>query len=237
MTLHPWASAIGASRASDLLVGDRAVCSVRQGLGAAGYGAFVQGPRDSGDLNAADEVVRVNLGALLIPADSGVDVQVQADQVAGTVSQVNLVIADAAVQVQPYAAPRSGGLWSQIRQELVKSIEDSGGQVQQVQGSFGDELLAQVPSEQGRQSVRFAGVDGPRWFLRLVFLGKACQPGPAATRLETVVRSLVVDRGDAAMPPRAPLPMTLPVEATTALESEPRTLTLPKRGPEITEIR
>ena len=197
----------------------------------------MQGPRDFGDVDPNDDVVRVNLGALLIPADSGVDVQVQADQVSGTVSQVNLVIPDAAVQVQPYAAPRSGGLWSQIRLELVQSIQESGGQVEQVQGPFGEELLAQMPSEQGRQRARFAGVDGPRWFLRLVFLGQASQPGPAATRLEAVVRNLVIDRGDVAMPPRAPLPMALPVEATTATATAPRTLTLPKRGPEITEVR
>lgn len=203
----------------------------------AGYGAGVQGPRDASELEPTDDVVRVNLGALLIPADAGVEVQVQADQVTGTVSQVNLVVPDAAVQVQPYAAPRSGGLWNEIRQELVQSIEQSGGQVREVQGSFGDELLAQLPAAQGHQHARFAGVEGPRWLLRLVFLGKACEPGPTATRLEGVVRNLVIARGDVAMPPRAPLPLSLPVEAATAMEPEPRTLTLPQRGPEITEIR
>lgn len=197
----------------------------------------MQGPRDASELEIGDDAVRVDLGSLLIPADAGVEVQVQADQVTGTVSQVNLVVADAAVQVQPYAAPRSGGLWSEVRQELIQSIEQSGGQVQQVQGPFGAELLAQLPSDQGRQTARFAGVDGPRWLLRLVFLGKACQPGPLATQLETVVRNLVIARGDTAMPPRAPLPLTLPVEATTVQEPQPKTLTLPERGPEITEVR
>ncbi len=197
----------------------------------------MQGPRDADQLDPADETVRVDLGSLLIPADSGVDVQVQADQVTGSVSQVNLVIPDAAVQVQPYAAPRSGGLWSEIMQELIASIEQSGGQVQQVLGPFGEELVAQVTSDQGRQTVRFAGVEGPRWFLRLVFLGKASKPGPAATRLESVVRNLVIARGEVAMPPRAPLPMTLPAEATTTPQPAPRTLTLPTRGPEITEVR
>jgi hypothetical protein len=206
----------------------------------------VQGPRDFSELEPQDATVRVDLGALLIPADAGVEVQVQADQATGTISQVNLVVPDGAVQVQPYAAPRTGGMWLEIQQELAKSIEESDGQVREVQGPFGSELHAVLPAGQGKQAARFAAVEGPRWLVRLVFLGKACEPGSTAAKLEEVVRSLVIVRGDVAMPPRAPLPLRLPPEAgqevaapsaTGAGETTRPRLTLPERGPEITEIR
>ncbi len=55
----------------------------------------------------------------------------------------------------------------------------------------------------GRWSARFAGVDGPRWFLRAVFHGAAVYEESAAAELESLVRGVVVVRGGEAMaPPR-----------------------------------
>ena len=80
-------------------------------------------------------------------------------------------------------------------------------------------------------------IDGPRWFLRAVFLGAAARPGNAAAALENVVRALVVVRGREAMAAGSAIPMRLP-DAPVA----PATVSVPvvdpfERGPEITEIR
>lgn len=199
----------------------------------------VDGPWDVSEVDPEDGVARLNLGALLIVPTEGIDVQVQVDEASGQVSQLSLNRANAAVQVQPYAAPRSGGLWDDVRGQIRSSINSSGGLVEEADGPFGPELRAQVTSADGSgglQPARFVGIEGPRWFLRAVFLGAAARPGDAATALEAMVRSLIVVRGTEAMPVGAPIPLTLP---QTPQEQEAES-TLPspfERGPEITETR
>lgn len=198
-----------------------------------------RGPWDESEVDFGDGVERVDLGGLLIPANPGVDVQVQVDQSSGAVVQVTLAKANSAVQVQPYAAPRSGGLWEDIRRQLSASISQGGGLVEEVTGSFGTELHAQVPASDGNhalQPARFVGIEGPRWFLRGVFLGAAARPGEAAADLDAVVRTLGVVRGSEAMPVGSPIPLRLP-DAATEAPAPQQTISMPVRGPEITETR
>jgi hypothetical protein len=197
------------------------------------------GPWDVSELDPDDSVERLDLGALRITPTAGVDVQVQVDEASGTVSQLSLARPDAAVQVQPYAAPRSGGLWDDVRAQIRSSINANGGLVEEAEGPFGTELRAQVKPGDGSanlQPARFTGVEGPRWFLRAVFLGAAARPGPAATALEEAVRGIVVVRGSEAMPVGAPIPIKLPQQAeeADAAAAPPSPF---ERGPEITETR
>lgn len=197
-----------------------------------------KGPWDESEIDFADGVERVNLGGLLVTSMPGVDVQVQVDQATGNVVQLTFAGFDAAVQVQPYAAPKSGGYWPIVLEEIRSGINGSGGLVEVVEGTFGPELHAQVKDESGHLvPARFVGIDGPRWFLRAVFLGAAARPGNAAAALENVVRALVVVRGREAMAAGSAITMRLP-DAPTA----PATVSMPsldpfQRGPEITEIR
>lgn len=197
-----------------------------------------QGPWDISEIQLGDGEDRVDLGALLVPKTVGMDVQVQVDEQSGAVVQVTLVIGQGAVQVQPYAAPRSGGMWADVRPQIARSISASGGMVEEGEGPFGVELRAQVQgSDSALQPARFVGVDGPRWFLRGVFLGGAARAGAEARALEDVMRRLVVVRGSEAMPAGAPIPMRLP-----QLDDSPEDPPAPGinpfvRGPEITEIR
>jgi Protein of unknown function (DUF3710) len=112
-----------------------------------------------------------------------------------------------------------------------------------------------VPAEPGQpqsglRPVRFAGVDGPRWFLRGLFSGVAAENPAAAVPLEALLREVVVVRGDHPMPPRDLLELRLPPEAAAALEEQAaaqqenqqdtRFATPPNpfdRGPEFTETR
>lgn len=214
--------------------------------------------RDRGPWDVEDsypDVPRVDLGALRIPESDAYRIQVQADPSSGTVTLVSLVTDTSAVQLQPYAAPRSGGMWDDIRGQIKSQINKSGGLVEEVQGPFGTELRAQVRTQAAQgggaeagtvQPARFCGVDGPRWFLRMVFLGQAARDPQAALAVEDAARSVVVARGGQAMPVGNAIPMRVPVTGDEAAkvsaasaDSAPRrpTITLPERGPEITETR
>ena len=100
------------------------------------------GPWDESEVDLNDGVERLDLGALRVAAAPTVDVQVH--EATGAVTQLTFARSDAAVQVQPYAAPRSGGLWDTVRGQIKSSINQSGGLVEEAEGSFGTELRAQV---------------------------------------------------------------------------------------------
>lgn len=200
-------------------------------------GNRADGPWDATEVEG-DGVERLDLGGLRVTAAPGVDVQVQVDETTKAVVQVTLARPDGGVQVQPYAAPRTGGLWDEVRPQIKTSINAGGGLVEEVDGPFGIELKAQVKAEATgvMQPARFVGIEGPRWFLRAVFLGAAARPGETATVLEAMVRALVVVRGIEGMPVGSSIPMRLPEQPENATSSP----TLPSpfvRGPEITETR
>lgn len=200
----------------------------------------VTGPWDESEIDPGDEVERLDLGGLLITATAGIDVQVQVDENTGKVALVTFSNKAGAVQVQPYAAPKTGGMWQDVRAQIAASISSSGGVVDEVSGPFGTELHAQVKGGDtgALQPARFVGIDGPRWFLRAVFLGGAARPGAAAEPLEAMVRSVVVVRGMQAMPVGSPIPLRLPdAEAPREVPASNSIISPFARGPEITETR
>lgn len=177
-----------------------------------GLSPRTRGPWDEAD---APEDERMDLGSLRILGIDGLQMQVQMDEGTGSVSLITLSLGDASVQVQAFAAPRSAGIWRDVRGQLMSSIAASGGLVEEIDGEFGTELKAQVPGQGGAlQPVRFVGVDGPRWFLRGLFLGSAAPQG-AREDLESVFRDIVVVRGDEAMAPGDALSLRLPDGAQT----------------------
>ena len=198
------------------------------------------GPWDESEVDPETEGERLDLGALRVAPAPSIDVQVQVDEATGKVAQLTFARGDGAVQVQTYAAPRSGGLWEDVRSQIKSSINQSGGLVEEAEGSFGPELRAQVKASDGSsnlQPARFVGIEGPRWFLRAVFLGSAARDGESAKALEAMVRTLIVVRGTEAMPVGAPIPLAIPSTATDEDETTPRVPSPFERGPEITETR
>lgn len=211
------------------------------------------GPFDSADVDL-DNDDRLDLGALRIMGVPGMELRLEVDEAAGQVVAATAVLADSAVQIQVFAAPRTLGIWDDIRAEIAESILNQGGTADEAVGPLGRELRTRMPSAgpDGRTvfaPARFTGVDGPRWFLRAVFSGRAANDEEAAAPLLEVVRNAVVVRGDAAMAPREMLPLTLPeqVEAPTSASEDDGAaphdharlddLKPFERGPEITEIR
>ena len=226
--------------------------------GAAGSGFDrSRGPFDESETDLADQdIPRLDLGSLRIPGLPGIGVQVEADPNTQEVRAVTGVGDQAAVQLQAFAAPRSEGLWDEIRAEMLAELaETAGAQVSEGEGAFGPEVRGTLPSrtpegQQVIQPVRFVGIDGPRWFLRAVFLGRAAVEPDPQDALHQLVRQTIVVRGASAMAPRDPLPLTLPAQPVTAdegAEEEPdeteaaddrfTDLDPFERGPEITEIR
>jgi hypothetical protein len=183
-------------------------------------------------------VARLDLGGLKVPGVPGVEIRLEVDEETGNVVSVSGVLEEGAVQMQAFGAPRTQGVWREVRLELAEGIRSAGGSARDVDGPFGRELHAKVPveTEQGRglQDARFVGVDGPRWFLRGVFSGTAYQPG-AQPVLEELFRGCVVVRGSAPLAPKGPIPLSLPGDIEDGVEGRPP-LEPFTRGPEITEI-
>ncbi|MBE3015153.1 DUF3710 domain-containing protein [Microbispora sp. NEAU-D428] len=202
--------------------------------------ARTAGPWDADD--DYPEAERVDLGGLRLPVGPGFEIQLSmaGDQVDGVI----VLVEESALQVNAFAAPKRSGIWDEVRAELAREVVAAGGSAEDRDGPFGPEIAAEVPVQgqaQGRQPVRYLGVDGPRWFLRAVISGRAAVDPEAARILEDVVRDIVVVRGDEPMPPREAIQLRLPAEARQAVEERqgPRREELRpfERGPEISEIR
>jgi hypothetical protein len=207
------------------------------------------GPWDIGEVSAPGEG-RVDLGGLFVPGVDGMELRVE---VAGeAIVAATVVLRDSAVQLQAFAAPKSEGIWGEVRDEIASGITQQGGVVDQVEGPLGWELRAQVPVQlpdgtNGVQLVRFVGCDGPRWFLRGVISGQGAVQPAAAGVLEAVFRDTVVVRGEAPMAPRDPIVLKLPNDAQMVPDGaapdqgEPQRfgdgIDPMRRGPEITELR
>nr|WP_231926902.1 DUF3710 domain-containing protein [Micromonospora siamensis] len=168
-----------------------------------------RGPYDASEAPA--DMPRLDLGSLQIPAVPEVEVRVQADP-QGVIQQVVLVHGDNALQLGVFAAPRSEGIWDEVREEIRQSLFNDGAAAQEVQGEYGTELQARVRTPDGITDLRFVGVDGPRWMVRGVYQGRAATDPSAAGPLAVCLDGLVVDRGHEAKPVREPLPLRLPRE-------------------------
>ena len=171
--------------------------------------AATSGPYDVSD--APDGVQRLDLGSMQIPAVPGVEVRVQAGN-EGVVQQVVLGEGPSTLQLIVVAAPRSEGIWDEVREEVGASLTSQGGQLQETEGPYGVELLARVPTPNGPVDLRIAGIDGPRWMVQAVFQGPVAITPSSAPLLGECLRGLVVDRGNEAKPVKEPLPLRLPKE-------------------------
>ncbi len=195
------------------------------------------GPWDSSD--PRPDGPYLDLGGLQVPVPSGLKVHMDTDE-ARRVVRVRIEVAGSELQLAPFAAPRTAGIWDEIRAEIVEQIRSDGGRADEVTGRFGLEVAAKMvvrnEGKTGKRTVRFLGADGPRWFLRGVVTGAAASDPAAAEAVEDLFAGCVVNRGDAAMPPRELLAMRLPNEAPVVEPTEPQFDPL-TRGPEITEIR
>ena len=215
------------------------------------------GPWDESEA-PEDDLARLDLGPLRIPALEGMELRLDVDQEAGQVVSVTVVAGQSSMQLTVFAAPRVEGIWDDVRREIAGSISSSGGTVDALSGTLGEELNATVPQDPSKRGsalvpVRFVGVDGPRWFLRGLLTGPAARDAGVAESLEVVFRGVVVVRGTDPMAPGDVLVLQVPSEVPAGMqrgdrsagsaatsddaEQDRQPLSPPSRGPEITEIR
>jgi len=177
------------------------------------------GPYDVSEIPDDDDIGRLDLGSLKIPQVDGVEIRMQTTP-DGDASDVVLVSGDSALQVGAFAAPRTEGIWQEVRDELKGSIVSEGGTAEENRGRFGVELRARVRTPNGPTDLRFVGIDGPRWFVRGLYQGRAATDPSAGSTLDDCLDSLVVERDKEARPVREPLPLRLPQQLAERLATQ-----------------
>ncbi|MCX5042562.1 DUF3710 domain-containing protein [Aldersonia sp. NBC_00410] len=177
------------------------------------------GPYDIEDVDdelAAVLEQRLDLGSVVVPVPEGAQLQVEMGP-DGTPQGVHLTTSHGRITVAAYAAPKSRGQWREVVGEIADSMREQNLSVSIETGEWGRELV--VPTQAA--DLRFVGVDGPRWMVRLV---AAAPPGagvpsdgPLAAASRAVLRETVVRRGTDPLPVRAPLPVVLPTQLAEQL--------------------
>jgi hypothetical protein len=183
-------------------------------------GVRASGPWDSSERSPeADDPSYLDLGPLVVRVRPGIEVQMPTDGDGNEIGSVVLVAEDAALELRAFAATRSGGLWDEVRDDLILEVERLNGECEQVDGPFGPELRVKVPVElpegaEGFQPSRIVGIEGPRWLLRATFLGDAGLNPSDEGLLMGALRDVIVQRGPEPRIPREALLLTLPPSAT-----------------------
>lgn len=165
---------------------------------------------------------RLDFGALRFSVPAGYVVQRPANDDDGQVPVVLLRGPEGALRLRVFAAPRDGGLWDDLRADVVREVQERGGTAEEVDGPFGTEVRCVLPvkTPDGADAVqpsRVIGVDGPRWTVRGTFLGPVAQKPRDDGDLMDVFRGVVVVRGPEARRAGEVLPLTLPAGAREAV--------------------
>lgn len=172
---------------------------------------------EAGPLDEAEAPVRpyIDLGGLRIVPRQGLQVRLEVEEATKRVVAVTLEHEGSTVQLQPFAAPRSEGIWGAVRTVVSDQLARQGATVEEVDGLLGPELRCTLqPGPDGQpRAVRVVGVDGPRWMLQGIVGGKAATDDDAVAGIVEIYRSTVVCRGETPMPPRELIPLHAPTPA------------------------
>lgn len=186
------------------------------------------GPWDDSEKSPDEEENYIDLGALKIRGRPGFNLQLPTDGDSDVIGSAVLLTEDSGLELRAFAAARSGGLWDEVRADLVAEVERLEGHYQAVDGAFGPELQIRVPvtfpeGEDGFQPSRIIGVEGPRWLLRGTFLGDAALNPSDEGLLAQAFRDTIVVRGSEPMAPRDALVIDIPDNAVVAGEDDETT--------------
>ena len=173
------------------------------------------GPYDSSEvtLPEGESDGRLDLGSVRLPLIEGAQIQVEMEE-SGELRSVHLLTEVGRITVAAFAAPRTEGMWREVLGELAQSLKDDGAAVRFEDGPWGREVVGVGAGA----TLRFVGVDGPRWMVRGVAAGPEETQEPLSELVRDVLRQTVVVRGVEAMPVRSPLPIALPAVLVQQLE-------------------
>lgn len=183
-----------------------------------------EGPFDMSEVETRDFTKGyMDLGAVKVPMRKNVSYRLEQEQAKQKVFAVSAVHENSTLQIQAFAAPRSGGQWDDIRQEMFEQNKSAqGAKVTLEDGEFGQELLIRIPAElpdgrKGERIARFLGIDGPRWMIRAMIMGKAALKKEDASILYDILKNTVIDRGERPLPARQMLELTPPENVLVAM--------------------
>ena len=196
------------------------------------------GPYDIGeveDVESTEDSPKIDLGSVILTAVPGSELRLQVAEETGEIVSAMLVIEtiveppasanqkpqtySSALELGAYAAPRSGGLWAELRDEISHNATEAGGTASLGEGPFGIELRRLIPvttpdGDEGYQPSRMWVAEGPRWLLRGIVYGQAAieddPESPIVADVLSAFRQVIVRRGEEAMAPGDLLPLTMP---------------------------
>lgn len=172
----------------------------------------VSGPFDLTEVPAIKPYI--DFGSIKILPREGLQIRLEVDQATKRLVAITLDYDGSVLQLQAFSAPKSSGLWHRVRKEIAQQMTAQSSAAKEVQGPLGPELrvITQAPAEQGESQrlVRFIAVDGPRWMLRGVIMGKAAEAPEQHPDIIAIFQDIVVVRGDLPMPPSELLPLQVP---------------------------
>lgn len=196
------------------------------------------GPFDITDVDSVEGMH--NFGVLNLPMEPGTRVQFTINKRTRAAMGALVQMAGSTLSINVYAAPKSAGLWPDIRDELSETIVAGGGTANFREGPFGPEIEAMVPKKEVNEvrHVRYVGVDGPRWLLRAAIEGEAVSNADTRELVYAYLRKVVVDRGSDPYPVRDQLELTMPDSARARVEEKlGKPVQRKARGPELPELR
>jgi hypothetical protein len=180
------------------------------------------GPFDYEEVELSEDVVRIDLDTLIVTPWDGLGLQLQVDEQTRRVLAVTGVWGESGLEVVLFAAPASGGLSAELREEAVEEAAEAGGSAEVTDGPFGQEIRRVLPQEgpKGEQLFHVSRVwfaEGPRWLLRGTLLGEAALDATDESKMAPFLeffRNLVVRRGSQPMVPGERIAMKLPEGAS-----------------------
>ena len=92
----------------------------------------LRGPLDRSEVD--DDSDYLNLGAIWLRGQQGMELRLEVNEQEQQITGVTAVIGESAVQLQAFAAPRTEGVWVDIRNEIAASIVDAGGTAEVAHG-------------------------------------------------------------------------------------------------------
>ena len=90
----------------------------------------ITGPFDSSEVSAVQPFI--DLGAIKITPRSGLQLRLDIEEATKRLVAATLEIDGSVLQVQVFAAPRSAGLWNEIRAQVADQVSKQGGSAEHV---------------------------------------------------------------------------------------------------------
>ncbi|MDO4664718.1 MAG: DUF3710 domain-containing protein [Actinomycetaceae bacterium] len=168
------------------------------------------------DIDEVDPQDFLDFGVILVPPTPGL--QLAPLQNGEHVVSLRLQMGTAVADLQVFAAPKSGGLWDESRVELRENLARAGVESEYVQTGAGTQLLVAPSENTADMPLLIVGYEGPRWLLRVHYIGVAAIDEDEREPLAQIVRQLVVRRGTNPIAPGDQMALTIPQQVLDAME-------------------